>query len=363
MKPIHTKLIRPDIAALSSYHAPLPPDGIIKLDAMENPYPWPDEMLAEWRAECTNIAVNFYPDAGAGALKLALREAMQIPDNLALLLGNGSDEIIQIIALALAQPGAKLLAPCPTFVMYKIVACYAGLDFIEVPLAADFKLDMPAMRQAIQRQRPELVFIASPNNPTGNAFDAADLEEIIQIAQGLVVIDEAYQPFSKFSVLPLLQRYPNLLLMRTVSKMGLAGLRLGYLIGATDWLEQLEKLRMPYNINALSQAACAFALRRKTVFEQQIVRICEQRRRIYTFFSTIPWMHPYPSDANFILVRIEGDADHLSDHLKQQGIWVKNLNGATGTGLPVHCLRITVGSETQNSALIAALEMYQTNTL
>ena len=255
-------LIRPEIAALQAYHVP-PARDVIKLDAMENPYQWPDEMKAEWQSIVTKISVNRYPDAGASELKDALREVMDIDGSQQIMLGNGSDEIIQIVAMALAKPGAAILAPEPGFVMYKMIAAFTGMRYIGVPLDENFDLDMPAMREAIAHEKPALTFLAYPNNPTGNLFNDAAIDEILDTAPGVVILDEAYHPFAGGkSYMPKLTQYSNLLVMRTVSKMGLAGLRLGLLAGAPKWLEQFEKVRLPYNINSLTQAAAKFALKK-----------------------------------------------------------------------------------------------------
>lgn len=349
-------LLRPEIAALSAYHVP-PKRDLIKLDAMENPYDWPSEMMYEWQSRVAGLAVNRYPDAASGELKDALREAMGIGDEYSLLLGNGSDEIIQIIAMALARPGATILAPEPGFVMYQMIATFTGMNYVGVPLGDNFDLDMPAMRAAIEAHQPALIFLACPNNPTGNLFDQSAVAEILDIAPGLVVIDEAYQPFANYTFLPKLSDCPNAVLMRTVSKMGLAGLRLGYLIGAPCWLHQFEKLRLPYNINVLTQAAAVLALRHKAVLDEQAAQICRAREQLNADLQIFEWIHSYPSAANFILLRIDGDADQLHAHLLNDGILVKNLSGAGG--VLSHCLRITVGTDTHNQQLLDSIARFR----
>ena len=262
-------LVRPEIRALSAYHVP-DAAGLIKLDAMENPYPWPDALKAEWLETLRDAELNRYPDPRGRAVQAALREAMGIPRDVGLLLGNGSDELIQMLALTAAGPGRKVLSVDPGFVMYRMIALFAGMEYLGVPLAVeDFALDLPAVLEALRRERPALTFIAYPNNPTGNLFDPEAIAAIIQAAPGLVIVDEAYAPFTDATFLSRLGEWPNLLVMRTVSKMGLAGLRLGYLAGPPEWLDEIDKTRLPYNINVLTQTSAAFALRHKAVLDEQ----------------------------------------------------------------------------------------------
>jgi len=230
-----SRLVRPEIRALSAYPV-AKAEGMVKLDAMENPYPLPDPVRARLDAALSRVAVNRYPDGAADAARAALSRALRIPQGQGVLLGNGSDELIHIITLALARPDAVVLAPEPSFVMYRMDALYAGMRFVGVPLAVDFSLDLPAMRAAIEREQPALVFIAYPNNPTGNLFAARDVEAVLQAAPGLVVVDEAYYAFAEASFLPRVAEHPNLLVLRTVSKVGMAGIRLGYAVAAPDWI-------------------------------------------------------------------------------------------------------------------------------
>ncbi|MCU0766577.1 MAG: histidinol-phosphate transaminase [Gammaproteobacteria bacterium] len=345
--------VRPEIRALSAYHVP-DASGLIKLDAMENPYGWPAELREEWAALARATAVNRYPDPRAQPLKDALRAAMNIPAAAGILLGNGSDEIIQTIALALAGPDRTVLTVEPGFVMYRMIATFAGMRYCGVPLrAADFALDLPALRAAIEAHRPAVVFLAQPNNPTGNCFDEAALFEVIEAVPGLVVVDEAYAPFTDASLLPRVGEWPNLLVMRTVSKMGLAGLRLGYLAGPAAWLDELDKVRLPYNVNVLTQRAAELALRHKAVLDAQTAAIRTERAVLHGALATLPGVTPYPSEANFILVRVPaGRAGALFAGLRERGVLVKNLHG--GHPLLADCLRVTVGTPQENAAFLAA---------
>lgn len=345
--------LRPEIMALNAYHVP-PAQNMIKLDAMENPYTWPEALQAEWQQCLASVAVNRYPDASAAALKDQLRAHFGIAEHQGLLLGNGSDEIIQLLAMALAKPGATLLAPEPGFVMYRMIAEFAGLNYVAVPLDEHFDLDESAMLTAIAEHQPALVFLAVPNNPTGNTFNEPVLRRVVEACPGVVVIDEAYTAFTEADYLPLIEEHANVLVMRTVSKMGLAGLRLGFLVGAPAWLDELEKMRLPYNINSLTQAAAEFAMRHGEVLTEQSRLLVEQRQRLFHALSAMPELKVWPSEANFILARcLTRPAQDVHAALKQRGILIKCLHGAH----PAldQCLRFTVGTPEEMAALISAL--------
>ena len=346
--------IRPEIQALSAYHVP-PARGFIKLDAMENPYGWPPELVQAWLDTLRSVELNRYPDPGASELSDALRRAMQVPAGMQVVLGNGSDELIQMLALAVAAPGRVVLAPEPTFVMYRMIAQVVGMRYQAVALADDFSLDSGAMLAAIETHAPAIVFLAYPNNPTGTLFEARVVEEVIGAAPGLVVVDEAYAPFTDASFMCRLGEFPNLLVMRTVSKMGLAGLRLGLLAGAPEWLGEIDKTRLPYNINVLTQASACFALQHKGLLDAQAARIRADRGDLLRRLAALPGVQPWPSEANFILFRVAaGSADAVFESLRAQGVLIKNLNPAGGRLRD--CLRVTVGTAEENAAFLQALD-------
>ncbi|MES1983120.1 MAG: histidinol-phosphate transaminase [Pseudomonadota bacterium] len=344
-------LLRQEVLALHAYHVPSS-RGMVKLDAMENPYPLPPQLRDELARLVADAAINRYPDAGAQRLKEKIRAVTALPQDMEILLGNGSDELIQLLALAVAKPGAVLLSVEPSFVMYRMIAAFSGMQYIGVPLTENFALDLPAMLAAIRQHQPALVFIAYPNNPTGNLFDAAAIAQIIAAAPGLVVIDEAYYAFASASFIPLLGRYPNLLVMRTYSKLGMAGLRLGFLAGAASWLEQLEKLRLPYNVGILPQLVAEKLLERHDVLLQQAAWIKRDRARLYQDLVGMAGVRVYPSEANFILFQVM-NADRVFDGLKQRGVLIKKLHG-THPSLQ-GCMRVTVGTPPENEKFIAAL--------
>ena len=343
--------VRPEIRALTAYHV-ANADGMVKLDANESPYGLPEDVRAKLAAALANVALNRYPDGSADAVKAALRKALVIGDDIGLVLGNGSDEILSLITTAVAKPGAAVLAPAPSFVMYRRYATYANARYVPVPLRADFGLDLPAMLAAIERERPVLVWLASPNNPTGTAFDPEAVEQIIRAAPGVAVVDEAYFAFASQPFLPRVLEFPNLIVVRTVSKIGMAGLRLGYAAAHPAWTAELEKVRSPYNVNALTQAAIGVLLAEGDLFAQHVAAIRAERERLAVALARARGVTVFPTAANFLVVRFP-DADVAFAALRAAGILVKNVNG--WHPLLANCLRITVGTPAENDALLAVL--------
>jgi histidinol-phosphate aminotransferase len=346
------RLIRPEIRALKAYHVP-DAAGLIKLDAMENPYVLPEALKDEWLNILRDVPINRYPDPSASTLREKLKQALNVPAGMEVLLGNGSDELIQLILMGVAQPGAVALSPTPTFVMYEMIASFCSMKFVGVPLGADFALDLNAMLAAIQVQKPAAVFLAYPNNPTGNLFDASAIETILHEAPGLVVVDEAYHAFAEQSLMSRLGQFDNLLVMRTLSKQGLAGLRLGILAGDPAWLAEFDKLRLPYNINSLTQASAVFALEHKSVLDQQAAQLRADRALLYQELAALPGVKVWPSAANFILFRVK-NAAAVFTRLREQKVLIKNLAGAGGA--LSDCLRVTVGTPAENTAFLMTLK-------
>jgi len=325
---------------------------MVKLDAMENPYGLPRELRERIAARVAVAALNRYPDSEARELKAQLRAAMQIPSGAEVVLGNGSDELIQMLALATARRGAVMLGFEPSFVMFRMIAQFAGMQYVGLPLNADFSIDAAGAIAALAQHRPALVFIAYPNNPSGNLFDADVVARIIKAAPGLVVIDEAYHAFAGATFMPRLAEFANLLVMRTVSKLGLAGLRLGLVAGRAEWLQQVDKVRLPYNVNVLTQLVAAEALRNRDVLDAQAAAIRAERARLTSELRRLRGVEAYASDANFILFRV-AKADQTFSGLKARGILIKNLNGSHA--LLEGCLRVTVGTPEENAKFLSAL--------
>jgi histidinol-phosphate aminotransferase len=348
------KLVRPEIRALSAYHVP-PANDLIKLDAMENPWSWSAGLRKAWLDALQSVEINRYPDPSARELQASMRVAMAVPATAGVILGNGSDELIQMIIQTVALPGRVVMAPDPTFVMYRQIATVANMGYVAVPLRTGFSLDEEAMLAALDEQQPAVTFLSYPNNPTGNLFEAGSLHKILSRAAGLVVIDEAYAPFTDASFMAEIGNHDNLLVLRTVSKMGLAGLRLGLLAGPPEWLEQINKTRLPYNISAVNQATGRFALAHREVFVAQAREIRTQRAHLTSGLQALQQLTVFPSEANFILFRTPpGQAPALFEGLKSAGILIKNLDGSNGA--LQDCLRVTVGLPEENAAFLAALK-------
>jgi len=330
--------------------------GMVKLDAMENPFRLPPALQKALGERLGALALNRYPDGRVNDLRSALAAHAGMPEGYDIMLGNGSDELISLLALACDVPGASVLAPVPGFVMYAMSAHLQGLDFHGVPLTVDFELDEAAMLDAIAAHKPSIVYLAYPNNPTGNLWNDKSIEKII-IAQGaqggLVVMDEAYQPFASQTYLDRMVKHAHVLLMRTLSKFGLAGVRLGYMIGPKALIAEIDKVRPPYNISVLNCECGLFALSHADVFADQAKALCSQREALQRALAAFPGAQPFPSEANMILVRV-ADAAQTFDKLKAQGILVKNVSKIHP--LLNNCLRLTVGTESENNQLLLALK-------
>ena len=344
-------VVRPEILALTKY-AVAKAGGLIKLDAMESPFPLPEPVRAKVAAAVAAVPVNRYPDGAADAVKAALRHAFDLPPAAGLILGNGSDELIALITMALARPGATMIAPEPSFEMYRMNAIFSGMRYVGVPLRPDFSLDAEAMEAAVTHARPALVYLAYPNNPTGNLFDTSAMERILRAAPGLVVVDEAYHAFAGASFLPRLHEFPNLLVLRTVSKIGMAGLRLGYAVAAPEWIAEFDKVRQPYNLNALTQAVAPVLLAEQAMLATWATQLISERARLEAAIARLPGVVVFPTRTNFVLARVP-DAPRWFEALRAAGILVKNRHGVHP--LLEHCLRITVGTPAENDALLAAL--------
>jgi histidinol-phosphate aminotransferase len=354
--------IRQDVQSMHAY-AVQDSAGMVKLDAMENPYRLPAGLQAELGRRLGALALNRYPDGRVNDLRQALAQYAHMPEGFELMLGNGSDELISLLALACDMPGASVLAPVPGFVMYAMSAQLQGLAFVGVPLTADFELDEAAMLAAIATHKPSIVYLAYPNNPTANLWDDAVIERIVLAvgAQGgLVVMDEAYQPFSSKSYIDRIAGHSHVLLMRTLSKFGLAGVRLGYMMGPKALIAEIDKVRPPYNISVLNCEAALFALEHQAVFAAQAADLMAQRQRLLAALHAMPGLKVWNSDANMILVRVTADAGdtdaagRVFERLKAGGVLVKNVSKMHP--LLANCLRLTIGTEAENTQLLATLE-------
>jgi len=348
--------IREDVRAGHIYNVP-DASGYIKLDAMENPYELPENLRQELATRLADTVLNRYPVASYTTLRQKICARLGVPSGYDVILGNGSDEIISIIATATASQDrrAVLLAPSPAFVMFQRSAQFAGMDFVGVPLKADFSLDRAAMLAAIEEHKPAVVFLAYPNNPTGNLFDEDDMVAVIEALgeSGIAVVDEAYHPFARTSFMSRLPQYPNLMVMRTLSKLGLAGIRLGYLAAAPALLQQFDKVRPPYNVNVLTQVAAEFALDHLDVLDEQAAQLNQARSELAGLLSALPGVTVFPSSANFITLRVP-DAERTCAKLFAERVLIKNLSKMHV--LLADCIRVTVSTPEENSVFLNALK-------
>ena len=352
-------LIRQDIQGMSAY-AVQESAGMVKLDAMENPYSLPSDLQAALGQRLGQLALNRYPDGRVEDLRKALAMHAGMPEGYALMLGNGSDELISLLAMACDMPGASILAPVPGFVMYAMSAQLQGLAFHGVPLTPEFELDVTAMLGAIARHKPTITYIAYPNNPTANLWNDTAIEKIIAAVGeqgGLVVMDEAYQPFASRSWIERIRANPganrHVLLMRTLSKFGLAGVRLGYMMGPTELIAEVDKVRPPYNVSVLNYECALFALEHADVFAAQAAEIQVQRAMLLEALKALPGVRVWNSDANMILIRV-ADAAKTFEGMKARKVLVKNVSRLHP--LLVNCLRLTVGTPQENQLMLAALK-------
>jgi len=355
---VSKNIIRADVRALSAYHVP-DASGFVKLDAMENPYTLTPELQQELGRRLGSAALNRYPVPTYAKLKAAICAKQGVPAGWDVVLGNGSDELISIVSVACAKPDAKVLAPVPGFVMYAMSAQFAGLEFIGVPLKKDLTLDLQAMLAAIREHRPAITYLAYPNNPTGNLFDAQAMLEIIREVgdSGLVIVDEAYQPFAGDSFMSKLSEFENLIVMRTVSKLGLAGIRLGYMSASQALLNEFDKVRPPYNVNVLTEVTAGFMLEHTEVLDAQASAIRAEREVMLSSLSDMAGVDVFPSAANFILFRVTKNGltgTQIFERLLAQKVLVKNVGKMHS--LLENCLRVTVSTPAENAVFLAALK-------
>jgi len=350
----YARVVRQDVRSMHAY-AIQPSEGLVKLDAMENPFRLPEALQEELGRRLGKVAINRYPARCVADVIAALASYVELPRGCSIMLGNGSDELIALLALACDVPGAAILAPLPGFVMYEMSARLQGLKFVGVPLTPTFELDLDAMLAAIEAHRPSLTYIAYPNNPTANLFDERAIEHIVAAVgtqDGLVVFDEAYQPFSSRSWLPKVGSLSHVLVLRTLSKFGLAGVRLGYLAGPEALIAEIDKVRPPYNIGALNAEATLFALEHADEFARQAAVLRDERARLQRELAALSGVQPFPSEANMILARVP-DAGATFDAMKAAGVLVKNVEALHP--LLAGCLRLTVGTPEENTRMIRAL--------
>ncbi|MES2205332.1 MAG: histidinol-phosphate transaminase [Pseudomonadota bacterium] len=352
MNPYINFAFRPEILELRPYFVP-PAHGMIKLDAMENPFGLPIEIQELLAHKLSQLSINRYPDASLSSVKESFRTLMSPPLGADIVIGNGSDEILQLLLMAANRPDAVIMGVEPSFVMYRLISQYLGLNYIGIPLNQDFTFPYEIFIKTIKERQPSLIFLAHPNNPTSNCYSLDEIIHVIEQAPGLVVIDEAYYAFTDFSFLPQLMKYPNLIIVRTVSKLGMAGLRLGCAFGHPDWIRPLEGLRLPYNINCFTQAAFEVLVEYNALFIEQTQHIRKERAILYQALRNTKGIQAvWPSECNFLLMRV-ANAPSVHSELKNQGILVKLLHGTHP--LLEHVIRVSIGSSIENKQFLATL--------
>jgi histidinol-phosphate aminotransferase len=346
-----SRFLRADVQGMHGY-AVQPSAGFVKVDTMENPFRLPDALRKALGERLAEVALNRYPAERGDVLRAELARHASMPADCDIMLGNGSDELISLLTLAADVPGNVVMAPLPGFVMYEMSAKLQGLKFVGVPLTPDFELDAATMLAAVREHQPALLYLAYPNNPTANLWNDDVIDALIEAAPGLVVIDEAYQPFASRDSLARLRRHEHVLLMRTMSKFGLAGVRIGYLMGRKALVAEIDKLRPPFNISVLNCEAALFALEHADEYARQAATIRAERDKLLRELQALPEVQPFPSEANMILARVP-DARRVFEGMRARGVLVKNVSGLHP--LLANCIRITIGTPEENPQTLAAL--------
>ena len=346
-----SRFLRADVQGMHGY-AVQPSAGYVKVDTMENPFRLPEALRRELGERLAEVALNRYPAERGDVLRAELARHADMPADCDIMLGNGSDELISLLTLAADVPGNVVMAPLPGFVMYELAAKLQGLKFVGVPLTPAFELDGPAMLAAVREHQPALLYLAYPNNPTANLWDDDVIDALIEAAPGLVVIDEAYQPFASRDSLARLRRHEHVLLMRTMSKFGLAGVRIGYLIGRKPLIAEIDKLRPPFNVSVLNCETALFALEHVDEYARQAATIRAERDKLLRELQALPGVKAFPSEANMILARVP-DAKRVFEGMRARGVLIKNVSGLHP--LLANCVRITIGTPEENPQTLAAL--------
>jgi len=346
-----SRFLRADVQGMHGY-AVQPSAGLVKVDTMENPFRLPDALRRELGERLAEVALNRYPAERGDVLRAELAKHANMPAGCDITLGNGSDELISLLTLAADVPGNVVMAPLPGFVMYELAAKLQGLKFVGVPLTPEFELDGPAMLAAVREHQPALLYLAYPNNPTANLWNDDVIDALIEAAPGLVVIDEAYQPFASRDSLARLRRHEHVLLMRTMSKFGLAGVRIGYLMGRKPLIAEIDKLRPPFNVSVLNCETALFALEHVDEYARQAATIRAERDKLLRELQALPGVEPFPSEANMILARVP-DAKRVFEGMRARGVLIKNVSGLHP--LLANCVRITIGTPEENPQTLAAL--------
>jgi histidinol-phosphate aminotransferase len=346
-------LINDRIRSLKPYHLE-PESCTIKLNQNENPFDWPEAVKAEIGRFCVERPWNRYPPFIPEALKDALAAYAGAPGN-SVIVGNGSNEMLLVLFISLLNKNGAVILCQPTFTIYRLLADGLGAKSVTVPLAPSLKYDIPAVIEAVKRNPAGVLVLCSPNNPTGSAIAEADLREILRYHTGFCVLDQAYVEFGGYNAVPLLREYPNLIITRTFSKaFSGAGLRIGYLLGTPAVVQEINKIKLPYNINFFSEKTASVLLKNLNVVKERLSIITAERDTLSAFLRSLPFEKVYESSANYILVRCR-DKEKLFNYLKKEGILVRDVSSYP---MLENCLRISVGSSEENKALKKVLARF-----
>ena len=347
-------MVKKNIRELKAYK----PEEIlcpIRMEANENPFTINSSLKDRVLESISRISLNRYPDSLATDLRKQISAKSGIkPENI--IVGNGSDELIQMLITAFCENEDKVLFPVPTFSMFGIIAKSFGVNTIEIPLDSEWDIDLAEIKKSYEKNLPKIIFLSTPNNPTGNCFSENKILNIIEKTYSLVVVDEAYADFCGKTFIDQLKHSKNLIILKTLSKVGMAGLRVGYLIASKEIINILHKIRLPYNSNSLSQAAAKVILTNSEIVESQVQQIIKGREFLLEELKKLKdkeGITPFHSNANFILFKTEKDADAIHGKLTEEGVLIRNLNG---DGPLKNCLRVTVGRPEENDAFIKALK-------
>ena len=342
-------LVRDKVKGLKAYQVENLDEGT-KLHANENPYPPSPELLKKIFQRLDELELNRYPDSDCRNLKKAIANRTGVSTE-QIIIGNGSDELIQYLMQVLCDEGETIAFPDPTFAMYGITAQCLGLKPVSFPLNNNWDFEASSALKILAEHKARIVFISYPNNPTGNCFSAQEIQQVIEQFEGIVVLDEAYHDFAGKTFLKQMEKHNNLVVLRSLSKIGLAGLRVGYGIFPVLLAEQINKVRLPYNSNSVSQWVASELLNDFTPVQNQIHSILEERDRLMDELSKLSGITAYPSNSNFIL--FQASKDGVFDNLKANGILLRNLSSHPRLK---NCLRITVGTKQENDQFLKQLQ-------
>ncbi len=346
-----TNLVRPNVKSLKAYHVDNY-DCKIKLHANENPFQLPTEILDLISASFKDFEFNRYPDPGCLQLREAISKIANIPSQ-NLIVGNGSDELLQLIMQVFCGPGDGVAFPDPSFAMYSILAKSMALKPVPFSLNGQWDFKAETLLEIVEQNQTKVVFFSFPNNPTGNCFSSEEIEKILNEFKGIVVLDEAYFDFSRKTFKDRLTTNNNLIILRSLSKIGLASLRVGFAAACPLIIEELNKIRLPYNSNSFSQMVANEALKQFHLIQKQIDLIIQERTQLFNSLSQLSEVQVFPSDSNFLLFKTSQNSGEIFQKLAKKDILLRDLSSHPKLK---NCLRVTVGTPDENSKFLQEIK-------